>query len=202
MSDKDRDTVGNASRRGSRQSKRGGSGKSGLRGSARRISVGGMLAALGIVLMYLGSIIDVMDLSAAAFAAILLIPIISEYGRRDALFVYAVTAVLSWLLLPNRSPALMYTVFLGYYPMLKLSLDKLGRVRGTILKLIVLNAAITGAYLMTRLLLLADTEDSALLWAYYPLANLAFLLYDIAIDRIVRLWMTKLRRSFGFGKHR
>ena len=80
--------------------------------AARRTALGGIVSALGLVVMYLGSVIDVLDLSAAAFASILLIAVIAEHGRRDALCVFAVTALLSLLLLPTRAPALLYTLFL------------------------------------------------------------------------------------------
>ena len=164
---------------------------------ARRTAVGGIAAALGITVMYLGSVVDVLDLSAAAFASFLLIAVISESGRRDALCVFAVTA---WLLLPNRSPALLYTVFLGYYPMLKITLDRLGRVAGTVLKLVILNAAVTAAYFISHLIFASGADDTSLLWLWYPLVNAAFIIYDIALGRAVRLWVLKLRRVFMRGR--
>ena len=162
---------------------------------ARRTAVGGIAAALGITVMYLGSVVDVLDLS--AFASFLLIAVISESGRRDALCVFAVTALLSWLLLPNRSPALLYTVFLGYYPMLKITLDRLGRVAGTVLKLVILNAAVTAAYFISHLIFASGADDT---WLWYPLVNAAFIIYDIALGRAVRLWVLKLRRVFMRGR--
>ena len=168
--------------------------------AARRTALGGIVSALVLVVMYLGSVIDVLDLSAAAFASILLIAVIAEHGRRDAICVFAVTALLSLLLLPNRAPALLYTLFLGYYPMLKITLDRLGRLRGTVLKLLVLNAALTLSFLAAHYLFSAGADERALLWLYYPLANLSFLLYDVALDRIVRLWMVKLRYVFRLDR--
>ena len=129
--------------------------------AARRTALGGIVSALGLVVMYLGSVIDVLDLSAAAFASILLIAVIAEHGRRDAICVFAVTALLSLLLLPNRAPALLYTLFLGYYPMLKITLDRLGRLRGTVLKLLVLNAALTLSFLAAHYLFSAGADEHA-----------------------------------------
>lgn len=167
---------------------------------ARRTALGGIAAALGLTVMYLGSVIDVLGLTAAAFASILLIAVISENGVRDAFCVFAVTALLSCLLLPNRSPALLYTLFLGYYPMLKLRLDRLGRLWGTILKLLILNAVITLSYLAAHYLLSAGADDSSLLWLYFLLANPAFLLYDVALSHVIRLWVVKLRHVFRLDK--
>ncbi len=167
---------------------------------ARRTAAGGAVAALGLTVMYLGAVLDILDISAAAFASILLIAVISEYGRRDALCVFAVTSVLSWLLLPNRMPALMYTVFLGYYPIIKPTFDRMKRVIGWVAKLAVLNAAVTAAYFAAHLLLAPEADDTALMWLWYPLVNIAFVLYDIALGQMTRLWRIKLRRYFGKSK--
>lgn len=168
--------------------------------AARRTALGGIVSALGLVILYIGSIIDVMDLSAAAFASILLIAVIAEHGSRDAVLIYAVTSLLSWLLLPNRSPALLYTLFFGYYPMLKLHLDRLGRLWGTILKLLTLNAALALTLLAAHYLFASGADDSTLLWLYFLLFDPAFLLYDVALSRMIRLWVIKLRHLFRFDK--
>ncbi len=168
--------------------------------AARRTALGGIVSALGLVILYIGSVIDVMDLSAAAFASILLIAVISENGSRDAVLIYAVTSLLSWLLLPNRSPALLYTMFFGYYPMLKLHLDRLGRLWGTVLKLLTLNAALALTILAGHYLFASGAEDSALLWLYFLIFNPTFLLYDVALSRMIRLWVVKLRRIFRLDK--
>ena len=68
------------------------------------------------------------------------------------------------------------------------------------LKLLTLNAALTLSFLAAHYLFSAGADERALLWLYYPLANLAFLLYDVALDRIVRLWMVKLRYVFRLDR--
>ena len=40
----------------------------------------------------------------------------------------------------------------------------------------------------------------SLLWLWYPLVNAAFIIYDIALGRAVRLWVLKLRRVFMRGR--
>lgn len=169
-------------------------------GIAKRTALGGMTAALGLVVMYIGAVLGLLDMSAAVFASLLLVAVISECGRLDALCVFSVTAVLSWLLLPNRSPALMYTAFLGYYPIIKPTFDRMRRLWGWLLKLLLLNAAVSAAYLVWHFLLTPEADEVMLLWLWYPLVNAAFVLYDIALGRIIRLWVIKLRRIFGFGR--
>ena len=70
--------------------------------ATRRLAVSAMLAALGVVLLWLGALVEVLDLSMAAIASMLAVFAVIEMSRRYAILVYAVTALLSLLLLPVR----------------------------------------------------------------------------------------------------
>ena len=91
--------------------------------ATRRLAVSAMLAALGVVLLLLGSFVEVLDLSMAAIASMLVVFAVIEMSRRYGVLIYAVTAVLSLLLLPTKTPALVYAAFAGYYPVLKAVLE-------------------------------------------------------------------------------
>ena len=77
-----------------------------------------MLAALGCVILYMGAFFEVMDISMAVIASLCATLAVIEFGTASALSVYGVTAILSLILAP-RSPAAMYLLFFGYYPILK-----------------------------------------------------------------------------------
>ena len=80
------------------------------------ITVCAMLSALGVVVLYLGSFIEVLDASMSVIASLMTVIVVIEFGRSASWSIYAVTAVLSLLLLPNKSPAVMYAAFFGFYP--------------------------------------------------------------------------------------
>ena len=77
-----------------------------------------IIAALGAVVLMLGSVIDVLDLTAGALAGMLGVFVVLEVGGYWPWMTYGVTAVLSLLLLPNKFPALIF-VLTGFYPALK-----------------------------------------------------------------------------------
>ena len=112
------------------------------RKTTRRIATCGVFCALAVVMLGLGAIIEVLDLTASAAAALILLPILLCYGGKFAWLSYAVTATLGVLLMPQSLAAWMYAGLTGFYPMVKQRLDKLPRVLGWLIKLLLLTAVL------------------------------------------------------------
>ena len=73
-----------------------------------------VLSALGVVLLYLGSFIEVLDLSVALLASLAIVVLVIERGGAYPMMTYGVTALLSLLLLPNKvKPREGCTLLLG-----------------------------------------------------------------------------------------
>ena len=72
-------------------------------GKVKQMTVCAALAALGVVLLSIGPLIDVLDASLAVLASILCIVAVIEYGKAAPWLVFAVTAVLSLVLMPQNS---------------------------------------------------------------------------------------------------
>ena len=86
--------------------------------NARAVALGGMLTAVAVVIMSLGSIIPVNTYVCPVACILITRPVLSVCGKKIAWCYYLAVAVLSLLLAPDREAALVY-VFLGYYPMLR-----------------------------------------------------------------------------------
>ena len=99
----------------------------------RRIALCGVFSALGVVLLCLGSLIEVLDLSTAAIASLICVLVMIEYGGWYPWGVYVSTALLALLLAPQKSAALIYAFF-GFYPIVKAYLERLPRVGCALLK--------------------------------------------------------------------
>ena len=87
-----------------------------------------MLSALGVVLLYIGSLVEALDLSAAVLASLACIIAVIEYGKGAPWAVYGVTSVLSLILLPVKTPAAFYAIFFGFYPILKEKIERRPRL--------------------------------------------------------------------------
>ena len=77
-----------------------------------------MLAALASVLLVLGSLVDVLDLSCAAAASLGVVYARIEYGAKWSAAVWLCASVVSLLLFPRSAP-LLFALFAGPYPLFK-----------------------------------------------------------------------------------
>jgi hypothetical protein len=169
--------------------------------NTKRLTVCAMLCALGVVLLLLGSFVEVMDIAMAALASLLCIFAVIEYGGAAPWLVFSVTGVLSLVLLPNKTPAAMYIVFLGYYPIIKEKLERLKKPISWLLKEVIFNLALVVMFFIVKFLLMPNVSDP--LWLYVALvvlAQITFILYDIALTRLITFYIIKLRHRFKFMK--
>lgn len=174
------------------QSKTGkGAGASAMRNSrARQMAVGGMFAAVAVIIMCMGGLIPVATFVCPMLCILLLKMILAICGRRVAWAWYGAVAVLSALLGPDKEAAAVF-VFLGYYPIVKPGLDDM--IFPWLWKLLLFNAAIGIMYaLLIHLLGLAYiAEEYAALGAVMTavmlvLGNVTFIMLDILLGRRFR----------------
>ncbi len=165
--------------------------------NTKRLTVCAMLAALGVILLYAGSIIEVIDASVSVLASLACVFAVIEYGKGAPWLVFAVTAILSLILLPNKSPAVMYTLFFGFYPILKEKLEKLGKTLCWVLKEAVFNTALVIIFIVMKLLLFLPDGIPLMLYVIaVVLFEALFVLYDIALTRLISFYVYRLRDRF------
>ena len=167
--------------------------------TTRRITACAACVALGIVIMTLGSIIEVLDLSTAALASMLLVFTVIEIGGFWPWLTFAATGILA-LLLPLKTAAIFY-LLAGYYPLVK---EKLERIRSRVitwtLKIVGFNAALLLCYIIIKHVLILPDALEGLTWIAIPLANLTFILYDVALTRIISYYILVLRHKLRIDR--
>ena len=166
----------------------------------KAISFAAILSALSVALLYLGSVIEVLDLSTAAFASFLVVFAVIEMGGAYPYLIWACTSALSLLLLPNKFPALIYFIFAGIYPILKAHFERLRPLFSWPLKISAFALMMICAYLAARFVFVIPEISAAFDVIFVALATLAFVLYDIAMSKIILLYLVKLRKRFGINK--
>ena len=110
---------------------------------ASRMALGGVLAALAVVIMSLGGLIPIATYVSPMLCAILLQAVLRTCGVRIAWAWYGAVALLSLLLAPDKEAAVVFT-FLGYYPIVKPKLDR--RKGKWLWKALLFNCASLAAY--------------------------------------------------------
>lgn len=163
------------------------------------LTVGALLSALGVVLLALGSLLDTIDLSVAAVASLFCVYAVIEMRGPYPYMVWAVTAGLALLLLPQKSPAVFY-FFLGFYPILKEKMERLPSVPAWVLKLVFLHAAGALSWLGLRYLFAPGAAYNVRAWylvLLYVAAVVVFILYDILLTRLITFYLVRLQKRLG-----
>ena len=167
----------------------------------RALTVSAVLCALGVILLALGSLLQILDLTMAAVASILVIFAVIELGGKYPFLIYVVTALLSMLLVPYKTAPLLYLCFAGYYPLLKAVLEgNLPKVWSWVLKLLTFNAALALTLFLSFKLFTGF--EITVTWYYWllPACSLVFIVYDIALTGLIttylRVWRKRLRIRF------
>ncbi len=167
----------------------------GIKKNTKRLTLCAILVALGVVILSLGSLFEVLDLSAAALAAMLVVVAVIEVGSFWPWLVYAATGLLA-LLLPLKFAAVFYLLLAGYYPIIKEKIEKLrSRIFGWIIKLAMMNAALTLMILAGKYILSLPQTELDWEWLLYLTGNATFVLFDIALTRLISVYIFKWRKK-------
>ncbi|MBO4418422.1 MAG: hypothetical protein J5789_01145 [Oscillospiraceae bacterium] len=167
---------------------------------ARQIAMGGIFAALALVILLLGGIIPVGTYIAPMLASLPLVVLLAELPKKLCLGWYAIVAFLAVLLCPDKETAFVF-VFLGWYPLAKPGLDRLPKLPGLVCKLLIFNAATAALYALLILVfrleaLVQEAKETGLvmLIVLLLLANVCFLLLDFLLARLTLLYRIKRKK--------
>ena len=165
----------------------------------KRISISALCIALGVVFLYLGSLLDVLDMSAAVLASVHVLYCVLERGYGYAGMVYLGVSVLSLLLLPNKSPAILFIGLFGYVPISKFFFEKKMKKWAWFPKVIVFNLLFGAIVYFGAELMGFYTEN---IWGipafvfyivYFVFANIVYILCDILFARLSLLYFYRFR---------
>ena len=118
---------------------------------ASRIALGGVLAALAVVIMSLGGLIPVMTYVSPMLCALLLKIVLELCGVRIAWAWYGAVALLAALLSADKEAAAVF-IFLGYYPIVKPQLRAEFEEFSTVMLVVMLLMGNVTFFLLDRLL--------------------------------------------------
>lgn len=113
--------------------------------SARQLSLGGITAALAVVILCLGGLVPLATYVLPMICCILLQLILPTLGTKGGWVWYCAVSILALLLCPDKEAAATM-VFLGYYPLLKPHFAP--NLWGILGKLLLFNASILLMYAM------------------------------------------------------
>ena len=167
--------------------------------NGRRMALGGVMAALSPVLMLLSAVNPTVGYGLPALCGILTTLVVIECGDRTALLMYGAVSILSLLLLPSKESAIIYLLVFGWYPIAKRRIESLNKsVLEWVLKLVVVAVPVAiGSIAAIALFGLQAFFGPDIAGWMIPLLYIAamavFVLYDVALTRLISAYLNAIR---------
>lgn len=167
-----------------------------------KCALGGIIAALSLVMMISVAIIPFLTYALPAAAGLLIVIIVMEIDKKWAFGVYCTVAILGMLLVPDKEVAVMYLAFFGYYPILKaVAESKLPVAISWVIKVVAfLGTMVISYFLMIKFMGVTIDEVDELGIVAIPfllgMGTFAFVLYDIALTKLITVYLVKWRKYF------
>ncbi len=162
--------------------------------NAKKVSVSGILTALTVILLLLGSLFQTLDLATAAMGSLVVMVAMIEIGNGWALGIYCASSLLGFLLVPNKVPIIVFSCFLGYYPVLKVFLHKFKpKAVSFFARLCVFNVFLFALLFAAKEMIFAESEVKRFWYLLVIMANVTFVVFDFALERVSVFYCLKLR---------
>jgi len=165
----------------------------------KKITVSGIVVALGVVLMTLGSLFSIVDLTVCALSSLLVAFIYIEIGSPYTFLVWICTSLCSALIFPGSPVWVEYLLIFGIYPILKAYIERLPRGWWWILKLAFINADVWLIAIISELVTgvkFFGEENFIFNVVLYVIINVAFIAYDVFMTILIRFYVVKLQPTF------
>lgn len=146
-----------------------------------RIALGGIMAALSIVILLLGHVLGIGMYAAPMLAGLCLLPAGRAMGRKYHVLLWLAVSLLSFILISNAEQNLMYLCLFGCYPILRPWFQKLKKPLRLMAKLVYFNAVIIAAEALVLMFFAPEVLGAGMIITLLVLGNLTFLCYDFMI---------------------
>ena len=159
-----------------------------------------MLCALGVVILGLGAVIEVLDITVAVIASLLTVYAVIEIGGAYPWLIWVVTSIVALLFLPLKTPVLFYAFLTGYYPILKQKIERrMARLPAWALKMGTLAISLMVIWGVSKLFFseLLETTGGWIMAAALLISGIAcFVLYDLVLTKLITRYFAKWQKRF------
>ena len=156
-----------------------------------------MLASMSVALLCASALFPTLSLTIVAVAGLTAAVAIIHDGPGAGAAVYAASAALAAIIAPDKGNVILFAGFFGLYPVLKSAAERpASRILRWVLKLVFFNIVFVCVWIFGRELLFDELPKMPALWLIAAVvANGAFVVYDIGLDRLISLYMYRIARK-------
>ena len=171
-----------------------------MRESAKA-ALGGIVSALAVVVMLVTYLSPLLVYTAPPFAGILLILIVNELGYQWAVGTYVSISLLSVFFIADKEAAVFFTMFFGYYPILKLWMDRRfgSKALRAVCKLLLFNLSVAASVAVCVFVFHIPYDDFSesgylMLGVFWAMLNCLLAVYDFLIGALQNLYLRRFRK--------
>lgn len=154
-----------------------------------------IISVMALAGLYLSCILPTLSLVAFAVGIYMLCVAVAECGPRWGAVTSLATGFLGFIFLPDKLILFPYVMFFGYYPILKLYIEKINKI---LLERVIKSAAFTVAMLAVYFVMkslninIINGETAAVVIIMAVLLEICFILYDDVCTKFISLYLTKI----------
>lgn len=164
---------------------------------AFNVALTGIMMALSLVLLYLGSIIPAIESTFYIFSGVATGIVIVEAGRKNGLMLFIGTLLLGFFIVPDKSAVVLYGFLFGIYGFVKYYVEQLpGKMSqlGAKLVFILVDSFILWTFFRELLLGEAEMPLSMILMSLGAVV-VTFFIYDYIFTLCIYIYRTKFKRE-------
>ena len=129
------------------------------RNSTYNIALTGLMMALSLALLYIGSVLPALESTFYIFSGIATGIVVTQAGFKNGILLYIGTTILGLLIVPDKGSAVLFGLLFGLYGIVKFLIERLpGKFQQLCLKLAFILADSVILWTLFRGLLLGETE--------------------------------------------
>ncbi len=166
----------------------------------KKIALSAVFSALIVVLILIGTFIEVLDITVAAVCALAIHIVQIETKTKYPFLVYLTSSVLSLIFTPLSTATLYFVGFFGYYPILKLKLKNHKKSIRKLICTLVFNVAMILLMLLFKTVFALQNEPPLMYILLLIASNIFFLCFDYLLDVFTFIYFRKLRDKIKFIK--
>lgn len=171
-----------------------------MRKDIKKIALSAIFSALIVVLILMGTFIELLDITVAAVCALTIYIVQIETKEKYPILVYITSSVLSLIFTPLSTATLYFVGFFGYYPILKQKLIKFKKQIRKLISILVFNVAMISLMLLFNAVFALQNEPAVMYVLLLITSNVFFFCFDYLLDVFTFIYIKKLRDKIKFIK--
>ena len=164
----------------------------------KNISLSAIFSALIVVIILLGTFVEMIDITAAAICSVAVCVILMEAKKKYAFLVFLTSSVLCMIFAPLSTATLYFIGFFGYYPIIRQLIAKLPKFIRKIISFSVFNTSMILLLLVFKAVFAMTEEPVYMYFLLIAVLNLFFFSFDYFMDIFPIIYIKKIRTKIKF----